>query len=66
MKDGALDGGYLWDTRKLGYLTVAVAKAMLEGKKLTNGMEIQGFGKIEVKDDGKTVIMGPPDNYEKQ
>ena len=29
-------------------------------------MEIQGFGKIEVKDDGKTVIMGPPDNYEKQ
>ena len=38
---------------------------MLEGKKLTNGMEIQGFGKIEVKADGKTVIMGPPDNYEK-
>ncbi len=65
LKDGALDGGYLWDTRKLGYLTVAVAKTMLEGQKLTNGMEIPGFGKIEVKDDGKTVIMGPPDNYEK-
>ena len=65
LKDGALDGGYLWDTRKLGYLTVAVAKAMLEGQKLSNGMEVQGFGKIEVKDDGKTVIMGPPDNYEK-
>ena len=66
LKDGALDGGYLWNTRRLGYLTVAVAKAMLEGKKLTNGMEIQGFGKIEVKADGKTVIMGPPDNYEKK
>lgn len=65
LKDGALDTGVLWDPSKLGYLTVGVAKALLEGKKLENGMEIEKFGKIEVKEDGKTIIMGPPDDYEK-
>lgn len=65
LTDGALDVGCLWNTQKLGYLTVGVAKAMLEGKPLTNGMEIENFGKIEVKEDGKTVILGPPDDYRK-
>lgn len=65
LKDGSLDTGVLWDPSKLGYLTVGVAKALLEGKKLENGMEIESFGKIEVKEDGKTIIMGPPDDYEK-
>lgn len=66
LSDGSLDVATLWNTQNLGYLTVGVAKALLEGQKLENGMEIQGFGKIEVKEDGKTVIMGPPDNYVKQ
>lgn len=65
LSDGALDTGVLWDPAKLGYLTVGVAKSLLEGKKLENGMEIDGFGKIEVREDGKTIIMGPPDDYEK-
>lgn len=63
LTDGALDVGSLWDTQKLGFLTVGVAKAMLEGKTLENGMEIEGFGTLQLKEDGKTVIMGPPDDY---
>lgn len=66
LKDGALDCGVLWDPAKLGYLTIGVAKALLDGKKLENGMDIEGFGKIEVQKDGKTVIMGPPSDYEKK
>lgn len=66
LTDGALDVGSLWNTQKLGYLTVGVAKSLLEGNSLENGMEIEGFGTIEVKDDGKTVIMGPPDDYIKE
>lgn len=66
LTDGALDVGCLWNTQKLGYLTVGVAKSLLEGKPLENGMDIEGFGKIEVKEDGKTVIMGPPDDYTKE
>ncbi|MDO5690344.1 MAG: autoinducer 2 ABC transporter substrate-binding protein, partial [Tissierellia bacterium] len=65
LSDGALDTGVLWDPAKLGYLTVGVAKALLDGQTLENGMEIEGFGAIEVKEDGKTIIMGPPDDYEK-
>nr|WP_072536510.1 autoinducer 2 ABC transporter substrate-binding protein [Anaerococcus mediterraneensis] len=65
LEDGSLDVGVLWDPAKLGYLTVGVAKTMLEGKELTDGMEIEGFGKIGVKEDGKTIIMGPPDDYTK-
>lgn len=65
LEDGSLDLGSLWDTQKLGYLTVGVAKAMLEGKELSDGMEIEGFGPISLKEDGKTVIMGPPDDYVK-
>ena len=65
LTDGALDVGCLWNTQKLGYLTVGVAKSLLEGNSLEDGMEIEGFGAIEVKEDGKTVIMGPPDDYTK-
>lgn len=65
LQDGALDVGVLWDPTKLGYLTVGVAKALLEGKTLENNMEIEGFGTIELKEDGKTIIMGPPDDYTK-
>lgn len=63
LTDGALDVGCLWNTQRLGFLTVGVAKAMLEGKTLENGMEIEGFGALQLKEDGKTVIMGPPDDY---
>ncbi len=65
LEDGALDTGVLWDPARLGYLTVGVAKALLEGKTLENGMDIEGFGKIELKEDGRTIIMGPPSDYEK-
>lgn len=68
LKDGSLDVGSLWDCEKLGYLTVSVAKTMLEGKKLENGMDIQGnegMTKLQLKADGKTVIMGAPQDYTK-
>lgn len=65
LADGSLDAGLLWSTQKLGYLTVAVATAALRGEAIVDGAEIEGFGKIQVKEDGKTVIMGSPDIYEK-
>lgn len=65
LEDGSLDVGVLWDPAKLGYLTVGVAKTMLEGNELKDGMEIEGFGEVRVQDDGKTIIMGPPDDYTK-
>jgi len=68
LEDGSLDVATLWDPAKLGYLTVYLAKEVLEGKTVTDGMDVPNVGKITVKSDGKTVIMGPPadflkDNY---
>ncbi|WP_067141151.1 autoinducer 2 ABC transporter substrate-binding protein [Oceanivirga salmonicida] len=64
LSDGSLDAGVLWNPKDLGYLTISVAKALLEGKELKDGMEAEGFGKISVKE-GKIIIMGPSSVYEK-
>ncbi|SMQ63503.1 monosaccharide ABC transporter substrate-binding protein, CUT2 family [Bacillus sp. OV166] len=63
LKDGSLDVAILWEPDKLGYLTVALAKELVEGKKLQNGQTVEHVGKIEVRDNGKTVIMGPPTDF---
>jgi len=65
LADGSLDLGCLWNTQDLGYLTVAVAKSLLDGNKLTDGMEVEGFGAIKVNGE-KDVIMGPPADYIKE
>ncbi|WP_406677172.1 autoinducer 2 ABC transporter substrate-binding protein [Moorella sp. ACPs] len=66
LKDGSLDVATLWDPAKLGYLTVALIKDMLDGKKPTDGQEVPNVGKIHVQSDGKTVIMGPPTDFTKE
>lgn len=65
LEDGSLDTAVLWDPGKLGFLTVALSKMLAEGETPTDGMEIEGVGKITVKEDGKTIIMGPPADYTK-
>nr|WP_263327913.1 autoinducer 2 ABC transporter substrate-binding protein [Neobacillus sp. Marseille-Q6967] len=66
LEDGALDKAILWEPDKLGYLTVALAKDLAEGKMPQNGQEVTNVGKIEVWEDGKTVIMGPPTDFTKE
>lgn len=65
LQDGSLDMAALWDPAKLGYLTVALIKDVLDGKKPANGQDVPNVGKIEVRSDGKTVIMGPPTDFTK-
>jgi ABC-type sugar transport system substrate-binding protein len=61
LENGSLDVAALWDPEKLGYLTVALAKDLVEGKMPADGQEVPKVGKIEVRD--KTVIMGPPTDF---
>ncbi|RKL61598.1 autoinducer 2 ABC transporter substrate-binding protein [Thermoanaerobacteraceae bacterium SP2] len=65
LKDGSLKASILWDPAKLGYLTVSLVKDMLDGKKPADGQDVPNVGKIQVKEDGKTVIMGPPTDFTK-
>src|SRR5262245_6904172 len=61
IKEGVLKSFYLWDPRALGSLTVALAKLMVEGQAIQDGMEVPGFGKITLSPaDPKTVIMAKP------
>lgn len=63
LKSGALDEATLWDPSELGYLTVYLANELIQGNEVTDGMEVPNVGQIEVKPDGKTVIMGPPTDF---
>jgi simple sugar transport system substrate-binding protein/rhamnose transport system substrate-binding protein len=60
LKDGSIDTGVLWNVFDLGYLTAYIAYTKVIGGEITNGMEIPNVGKIEFRDDGKTIILGPP------
>src|ERR1051325_11908994 len=51
IKEGVLKSFYLWDPRALGSLTVALAKLLVEGKKIEDGMDVPGFGKITLSKD---------------
>ncbi|MBT2725832.1 autoinducer 2 ABC transporter substrate-binding protein [Bacillus sp. ISL-75] len=66
LEDGSLDVAILWEPDKLGYLTVALAKELVNGKKPTDGQDVTNVGKIELWKDGKTVIMGPPSDFTKE
>lgn len=65
LTDGAVDCGTLWNTQDLGFLTVAVAKYLVEGGKLSNGVNIPGWGVINMEGN-KNVILGPPEDYERK
>lgn len=66
LADGSLDVATLWDPGKLGYLTIYLAKQKLDKKEVKDGMDVPGVGKITVKSDNKTVIMGPPTDFTKE
>lgn len=67
IKAGILQSFYLWDPRALGSLTVALAKQLVEGKPITDGMEVPGFGKISLSSaDPKIVIMAKPIRFTKE
>jgi simple sugar transport system substrate-binding protein len=48
LKDGSMDHGILWDPKDAGYGLVWMAKQMLDGKKIENGVEIPGMGTVEL------------------
>lgn len=59
MHEGAIDAGLLWDPAALGYLSVGLAKYVLDGNEIVDGdVEIEGYGTATIN--GKQVFMGDP------
>jgi simple sugar transport system substrate-binding protein len=48
VKEGVIRVGYIWSPPEAGKAIVTVAKMVLEGKEITDGMEIPGLGKVSV------------------
>jgi simple sugar transport system substrate-binding protein len=46
--DGIIRAAYLWNPVDAGYAMVAVAKLMLDGKEIVDGIEVPGLGKAAV------------------
>lgn len=65
LKSGAAQSATLWDVGKLGYLTMYMAKQLVDGKTLTDGMDVPTVGKVQYKADNKEVIMGEPLDFTK-
>jgi len=51
LKEGCMQWGILWDPKNAGYSMNWVAKELLQGRKITNGMEVPGVGKITLDKD---------------
>jgi simple sugar transport system substrate-binding protein len=51
LKEGCMQWGILWDPKDAGYSLTWVAKTLLEGGKITDGMEVPGVGKVSLDGD---------------
>lgn len=50
LKDGTVNGLILWDPAKLTYLAAKLANDYIDGKEPVDGTEVEGIGKLKVKD----------------
>jgi len=60
IKDGTVNTITLWDPRKLGRLTAAVANMVIHHQTPEDGMEVPGVGRVRVSMERHIVVMGPP------
>lgn len=58
LKDGSMYQAILWDVPLFGDLTVRVANALLDGKEIKDGTEIDGYGTIRME--GDEIILDDP------
>jgi len=63
LKNGSAQVATLWSPKRLGYLTVMLAKNLLDGNLPHDGQEIDNVGTIRVK--GDVVIMGEPLDFDR-
>ena len=58
LKSGAIYSACLWDVEAFGELTIRVADALIKGIEVTDGTELEGWGKISITNG--EIILGDP------
>ncbi|MBV8587896.1 MAG: substrate-binding domain-containing protein [Verrucomicrobia bacterium] len=55
LEEGVIAEGYIWNPMEAGVAIVNVAKLLIDGKPITDGMEIPGMGKVSVDTEKRTI-----------
>lgn len=63
---GAIDGGYIWNPMTAGEVFVHVAKMMMDGKEIKDGMTIDGMGQVKVDSATKTILGNQTESEDKE
>ena len=61
--DGSIKYAYAWSPKEAGYVMEYVAKQLIDGKKITNGMDIPNIGKLKL--DGSNILYNRPLGFTK-
>lgn len=63
---GAIDGGHIWNPMTAGEVFVRVAKMMMDGKEIKDGMTIDGMGQVKVDSATKTILGNQTESEDKE
>jgi len=56
IKEGAIKEGFIWNPMLAGEVIVRVAQQVAQGKEPTDGMEIEGLGKVSVNKETRNIL----------
>ena len=65
VKSGAINGGYIWNPMVAGEVFVRVAGMISKGTPITDGMEIDGMGKVKVDEATHTILGNKTESLDK-
>jgi simple sugar transport system substrate-binding protein len=56
IKEGAIKEGFIWNPMLAGEVIVRVAQQVAQGKEPTDGMEVEGLGKVSVNKETRNIL----------
>ncbi|AHG19528.1 LacI family transcriptional regulator [Chania multitudinisentens RB-25] len=62
---GAIKGGYIWNPMTAGEVFIRVADMMQKKEPITDGMTIEGLGKVKVDEKGHTILGNSTESLDK-
>lgn len=65
MKD-AIDGGFIWNPMTAGEVFVRIAKMMMNGEEIKDGMTIDGMGTVQVDGQTRTILGNQTESEDKE
>ncbi len=65
VKAGAIKGGFIWNPMVAGEVFVRIAEKLEKGEKITDGMTIEGMGKVKVDEATRTILGNETESLDK-